>query len=53
MCGQSWVYNRYATTHIINPLFPGFSRYASVNKEIIISADIIKEIHWIARMTES
>ena len=37
MCGQSWVYNRYATTHIINPLVQGFSSYQNVNKEIIIS----------------
>lgn len=35
MCGQSWGYNRYATTHIINPLFQGFSGYQNVNKEII------------------
>ena len=37
MCGQSWVYNRYATTHIINPSVQGFSSYQNVNKEIIIS----------------
>lgn len=35
MCGKSWVYNRYVTTHIINPLFPGFSSSPSINKEII------------------
>ena len=35
MCGQSYVYNTYATPPTTNPLFLGFSRYQNVNKEII------------------
>ena len=32
---QSTVYNRYATTTATNPIFPGFSGYQNVLKEII------------------
>ena len=35
MCGQSTVYNTYATLLPTNPLFQGFSRSQNVNKEII------------------
>ena len=33
--GQFSAYNTYATLPNTNPLFPGFSRYQNVNKEII------------------
>ena len=33
MCGQSTVYNTYATLLPPNPLFQGFSRSQNVNKE--------------------
>ncbi|OLA58006.1 MAG: hypothetical protein DBY13_04500 [Lachnospiraceae bacterium] len=32
---QLTVYNRYATTTATNPIFPGFSGYQNVLKEII------------------
>ena len=35
MCGQSCVYNTYATPPTPNLLFSGFLSYQSVNKEII------------------
>lgn len=34
MCEQSSAYNIYATLPVKNPLFPGFSRYQNINKEI-------------------
>lgn len=33
--GQFLAYNTYATLPTTNPLFPGFSSYQNVNKEII------------------
>lgn len=36
MCGQSTIYNTYATLSYTNPLFLGFSRSQNVNKEIIL-----------------
>jgi hypothetical protein len=35
---------RYATPSAPNPVFPGFSRYQNVNKEIIDCSDYIKMV---------
>ena len=41
MCGQSSAYNTYATLPVTNPLFPGFSRYANVNKDNFLQKENI------------
>jgi hypothetical protein len=35
---------RYATPSAPNPVFPGFSRYQNVNKEIIYSLIMLKKL---------
>ena len=47
MCGQSCVYNTYATLPVTNPLFQGFSSYQNVNKErnlnnLVLCQDLVQ-----------
>ena len=44
MCGQSTIYNIYATLAHTNPLFMGFSGYLNVNKEIGFT---IQSVLWV------